>query len=63
MNNADYIKNTIQFLHENNIVKLKKDPTQIFNQQIKNVINAANYLLSNDRKENKIIKPFAPVLT
>lgn len=63
-NNRDYIHNTEKFFNENNMTKLKKDPTHNYNQQIKKDIKACKYLLNNnDKKYNKMIKIFAPVLT
>lgn len=60
MNNKQYHEKILDFITQNNIKKLPKDPTQKFHNQIKNLINKSTFLTPNQKIFCRTIKPNAP---
>jgi hypothetical protein len=63
LNKNEYIQKVNTFISDNNIQKLKDDPTQMFQNNIKHSINRTNAILTDKQKRYiKMIKPSAPLL-
>lgn len=58
LNQQDYYNKSIDFIKNNNIKEIKKDPTKSYVKQINNIINQSNNLFQNNEK-NKLKQPNA----
>lgn len=63
LNKQIYIDKTIEFLNKNNIQQIKRDPTNIFQTNIKNTIKDTKYIFDIKSKKSLInMNPNAPYL-
>ena len=61
LTNEDYKRKIQEFFINNNIIEIKRDPTDRFNSNVKSVLNKAKYIIMNEEKKYlKMIDPKAP---
>lgn len=59
----DYVKKTEEFINDNGIVEIKKDPTVNFQNNIKTAIRSTNLILTKEEKGKLVdMNPQAPTL-
>ncbi|XP_049832300.1 uncharacterized protein LOC126272991 [Schistocerca gregaria] len=63
MYESEYVRKTIEFFSNNNIVEIKSDPTFKLQNKLKNMMKKSNFLLNaKDIHECTVMNPYAPRL-
>ena len=47
INKEDYLSKTLDFINKNKFIKIKKDPTDKYQKEIKEVIKNSRYIFNN----------------
>lgn len=63
MDKNEYISKTEEFINKNDITKLKKDPTEQYNKELKQALNNTQFILTKNEKYRLInMNPKAPIM-
>lgn len=63
INNKDYINKTLEFITDNNIIEIDKDPTDKFQQKIKTITKQSDLILTESQMKFSInMNPKTPTL-